>query len=141
MYSLSSMPNNSISAPARFTLDGIIFIPSTTVSTILSLIEHSSSINSYTVFSSSFLFTPNPLVIFPCGSRSIVKTFFPASAKQEARLIAVVVLPTPPFWLAIAIILLIIILISFFIGFIIALIYMHFYKKMFHVKHFVYFYF
>ena len=26
-----------------------------------------------------------------------IKTFFPASAKQEARLIAVVVLPTPPF--------------------------------------------
>ena len=72
---------------------------------ILSLMLHSSNINSYTVFSNSSLSIPSPLVVFPCGSKSIVSTFFPASARQADRLIAVVVLPTPPFWLAIAIIL------------------------------------
>ena len=99
------MPSNSISAPARFTFDAIIFKLSTTVLFILSLIVHSSNINSYTVFSTSFLSTPNPLVILPCGSKSIANTFFLLSAKQAARLIAVVVFPTPPFWFAIAIIL------------------------------------
>ena len=48
---------------------------------------------------------PNPLVVFPCGSISIKSTFWPASAKHADKFIAVVVLPTPPFWLAIAIIL------------------------------------
>src|SRR5688572_21301039 len=42
---------------------------------------------------------PRPVEALPCGSRSITSTLrFAASA--VARLIAVVVLPTPPFWLA-----------------------------------------
>ena len=45
----------------------------------------------------SFLSIPRPLVIFPCGSISIANTFFPNDAKHEDKLIAVVVLPTPPF--------------------------------------------
>src|SRR5271166_1633081 len=45
---------------------------------------------------------PSPLVAFDCGSQSTssVSTF--AAAMDEARLMAVVVLPTPPFWLATA---------------------------------------
>ena len=57
------------------------------------------------VFSTSFFSTPIPLVVFPCGSISMVRTFCPISPKQEERLIAVVDLPTPPFWFAIAIVL------------------------------------
>src|SRR6516162_1431217 len=38
---------------------------------------------------------------FPCGSRSTTRTCAPCSARQAARLTAEVVLPTPPFWLAI----------------------------------------
>ena len=42
-------------------------------------------------------FDPSPLVRLPCGSTSTSRTFLPASARDVARLIAVVVLPTPPF--------------------------------------------
>src|SRR3546814_3500966 len=37
-----------------------------------------------------------------CGSRSISRVRQPIAAKAVAMLIAVVVLPTPPFWLAMA---------------------------------------
>ena len=40
---------------------------------------------------------PRPVVAFACGSRSISSTGVPASATQAAMLMAVVVLPTPPF--------------------------------------------
>src|SRR5579875_272387 len=43
-----------------------------------------------------------PEVALPCGSRSIRRTRNLRLAKATAKLIAVVVLPTPPFWLAIA---------------------------------------
>src|SRR5215467_14097655 len=43
---------------------------------------------------------PSPVLAFPCGSRSISSTRWPIAASAVARLIAVVVLPTPPFWLA-----------------------------------------
>ena len=46
--------------------------------------------------------TPSPADAFACGSRSTSRTRTPASARQAARLIAVVVLPTPPFWLVTA---------------------------------------
>src|SRR3954462_13804639 len=45
---------------------------------------------------------PKAVEALPCGSRSIKRTFSPTAARAVARLIAVVVLPTPPFWLAIA---------------------------------------
>src|SRR4051794_16893747 len=48
-------------------------------------------------------FTPRPAVRLACGSMSMQRTLNPSSARAPARLIAVVVLPTPPFWLAIAI--------------------------------------
>src|SRR3954471_7128751 len=44
-----------------------------------------------------------PLVEFDCGSQSISRVFTSAAANDEARLMAVVVFPTPPFWLATAI--------------------------------------
>src|SRR5207247_5779961 len=43
---------------------------------------------------------PRPEVAFACGSRSTTSARWPASARQAARLIAVVVIPTPPFWVA-----------------------------------------
>src|SRR5476649_963203 len=45
---------------------------------------------------------PLPVVALPCGSRSIKSTRLPAPARLAARLTLVVVLPTPPFWLATA---------------------------------------
>src|SRR3954465_8716108 len=45
---------------------------------------------------------PKAVEALPWGSRSIKRTFSPTAAKAVARLMAVVVFPTPPFWLAIA---------------------------------------
>ena len=42
-------------------------------------------------------------VRLPCGSASTSKTFNPELANATPRLTAVVVFPTPPFWLAMAI--------------------------------------
>src|SRR6185503_8065463 len=47
---------------------------------------------------------PSPVLALPCGSRSMTSTLWPAAARAVARLTAVVVLPTPPFWLATAMI-------------------------------------
>ena len=46
--------------------------------------------------------TEVPVVVLPWGSRSTMSTFLPKADTQEDRLTAVVVLPTPPFWFAIA---------------------------------------
>src|ERR1700760_4781599 len=43
---------------------------------------------------------PSPVEALPCGSLSISSTRSPTAARAVPRLIAVVVLPTPPFWLA-----------------------------------------
>ena len=43
---------------------------------------------------------PSPVEALPCGSRSTISTRSPIAASAVPRLIAVVVLPTPPFWLA-----------------------------------------
>src|ERR1700694_3853499 len=48
------------------------------------------------------LSTPLPMVALPCGSRSISSTRRRVAARDAARLTAVVVLPTPPFWFAMA---------------------------------------
>src|SRR5690554_1753702 len=49
--------------------------------------------------------TPKPVEALPCGSRSTTRTDLAAwAASAVARLTAVVVLPTPPFWLATAMI-------------------------------------
>ena len=41
--------------------------------------------------------TPTPVEALPCGSRSRISTFSPTAASAVPRLMAVVVLPTPPF--------------------------------------------
>src|SRR6516225_2731790 len=46
--------------------------------------------------------TPKPLVALPWGSESMTSTLMSFAASEAAKLIAVVVFPTPPFWLAIA---------------------------------------
>src|ERR671936_1070089 len=46
---------------------------------------------------------PRPVEAFPCGSRSTTRILWPSSARAAPRLTAVVLLPTPPFWLATAI--------------------------------------
>src|SRR5688572_9804110 len=43
---------------------------------------------------------PSPVEAFPWGSRSMIRTRLPTAASAVARLTVVVVLPTPPFWLA-----------------------------------------
>src|SRR3569833_729149 len=43
---------------------------------------------------------PRPVLALPCGSRSTISTRSPTAASAVPRLIAVVVLPTPPFWFA-----------------------------------------
>src|SRR5690242_3069113 len=45
---------------------------------------------------------PSPYRTEPCGSTSTSSVFTPRRAIATARLIAVVVFPTPPFWLTIA---------------------------------------
>ena len=45
---------------------------------------------------------PSPVVALPWGSRSTTSTRNPSSASAAPRFTAVVVLPTPPFWFAIA---------------------------------------
>src|ERR1700760_4997091 len=43
---------------------------------------------------------PRPVEALPWGSRSITRVGAPTAASAVPRLMAVVVLPTPPFWLA-----------------------------------------
>src|SRR5580692_8866826 len=45
---------------------------------------------------------PRPVEALPCGSASSSSTRSPTAARAVPRLMAVVVLPTPPFWLAMA---------------------------------------
>src|SRR5919106_4794717 len=52
--------------------------------------------------SSSCGLNPRPTDSEPCGSKSTSSTFRPSSASAAPRLMVVVVLPTPPFWLHIA---------------------------------------
>ncbi|CPU66123.1 Uncharacterised protein [Mycobacteroides abscessus] len=52
--------------------------------------------------SSSCGLTPRPTDAAPCGSKSTSRTLRPYSASAAPRLMVVVVLPTPPFWLHMA---------------------------------------
>ena len=60
--------------------------------------------HSYNEHSTSVISTPRPLEALACGSASMTRTFFSRVASEAARLIVVVVLPTPPFWFAITMI-------------------------------------
>jgi hypothetical protein len=48
--------------------------------------------------------TPRPLEALACGSASTTSTLFSSVANEAAKLMVVVVFPTPPFWFAKAII-------------------------------------
>src|SRR6202140_6003656 len=70
---------------------------------ITSRIETLWTSTSYIDFSSVSGSIPCDIVRLPCGSMSQHSTRWPSSAKATARLSVVVVLATPPFWLANAI--------------------------------------
>src|SRR6266446_573312 len=91
----------STSAPARSRSAGTRNNRSRRVGRILSTIEAPPSNGSYRLSPSSSCM-PSELVAFACGSRSTIKMRWPRSASAHPRLTAVVVLPTPPFWFAIA---------------------------------------
>src|SRR3990172_4537341 len=57
------------------------------------------------VLSRAYNWTPHPSERLPCGSISTIRTERPRSARAEPRERVVVVLPEPPFWFAIAIVL------------------------------------
>ena len=61
-------------------------------------------IHSYSVQSTSWVLAPRPLLALACGSASMRRIFFSKVASDAARLMVVVVFPTPPFWFAKAII-------------------------------------
>ena len=98
----TSIPDNWMSAGIRSTPSGWCRIPSPGRS--------GSSIRIRPIASDSVKGSlsgwglPRLIVRLPCGSPSISRTFFPACAKLIPRLAQVVVLPTPPFWLAMAMI-------------------------------------
>src|SRR5437773_8739713 len=67
-----------------------------------SLIVNSPSvIASYTLLVTCAM-SRNDIVLLAWGSRSMSSVGLPRSARAAARLMAVVVLPTPPFWFAMA---------------------------------------
>src|SRR5262249_19044220 len=101
-YSRRSMSMSSISAPASDTAAGITARPGICEARTQSPSGARPSRNSYEPGERSLLEMPRPVEALPWGSRSISRTCSPTAASAVARLIAVVVLPTPPFWLAMA---------------------------------------
>src|SRR4051795_9144956 len=88
--SASSAPARSIEETARSTSCSWITSWIGTLCTSTSNIERSIESG----------FRPWLIVRLPCGSRSTRSTFMPCSANATPRLSVVVVLATPPFWLA-----------------------------------------
>src|SRR5215468_8727414 len=72
------------------------------IGTSASASRHSPSSTSQVLRSSCDLSTPLPMVVLPWGSMSISSTRRLVAARDAARLTAVVVLPTPPFCIAMA---------------------------------------
>ncbi len=97
-------PASSTSAPASAIADGITSTPGDVPWTTSSARSTPSRRPSYIERSIAARSIPNPLVAFPCGSRSIRRTRSPEMARRLARFTTVVVLPTPPFWFAQAIV-------------------------------------
>src|SRR5699024_11016670 len=96
---------SSISAPASWIVAGITSKLAVFVETHTSSAGRSSTSILYTQRSISALSTPTPLVALPCGSISTSKTLLSNLAMPALNLTADVVFPTPPFWLAMAIVL------------------------------------
>src|SRR5579862_4819417 len=104
--SLVSRPIGSVSsrtsATVRSWLAGSSWKPPRSTPTRASLKDTSPSRTSQALRVSCDLSTPLPMVALPCGSRSMSRTRRLVAAREAARLTAVVVLPTPPFWFAMA---------------------------------------
>ena len=93
---------SSISAPARSRLAGATNRPLTSVGS-MQFSSGTSCISTWYIDVSRPRFSmPRPVEALPCGSRSMISARWPSSARQAPTLIVVVVLPTPPFWLATA---------------------------------------
>ena len=105
MYSLFSLSTNSISIATRSICDGI----TSTFGEVDFIIASSGVLLCsriwYVPISTLSTSIPNPELALACGSASINKTFFSKTPSDAAKLTEVVVFPTPPFWLAIAMIL------------------------------------
>ena len=97
-----SISTSSSSAPARSMLEGMTETLSNSVLIIASLAGQPPISTLYDDFTSSRLLMPKPLVELPCGSISMSRVLYPFAPSAAVRLTAVVVLPTPPFWLTIA---------------------------------------
>ena len=95
------MLTSSISAPARSMVAGTHSRSGEAVlGTAASAREISPSSASYTDGVPTRCSTPSAVLALPCGSRSMTSTRTPCRASAAARLTVLVVLPTPPFWLA-----------------------------------------
>src|SRR5262245_55136171 len=101
------MVSTRTSAAVRSWFAGRMSKPAFSILTIASTMLQSPSSTSVAEFSSVRLSTPQPMVALPCGSKSTSSTLRLVAASEAARLTAVVVLPTPPFWFATAMIFLI----------------------------------
>ena len=100
--SRASTRMSSISAAVRSAVAGSTSQPLASERTRTSLTGRPSTSTSNTLLSSAYLSIPQPMVALPCGSRSTSSTRLPIMASAAARLTQVVVFPTPPFWLAMA---------------------------------------
>src|ERR671920_558568 len=100
-YSRATTETSSISAPARSMVagtqesSGVAVVGCTT-----SASELSPTRASYTDGVPTLWSTPRAVLVLPCGSRSMTSVRSPYSARATPRLTEEVVLPTPPFWLA-----------------------------------------
>src|SRR5215213_1108871 len=74
----------------------------TAVGLITSRIDTALSRNTSYIFFSMAWRSTYDMLLLACGSRSMRSVFLCRKARAAARLMAVVVLPTPPFWFAIA---------------------------------------
>ena len=93
----------SMPAPARALLEGITspyLVETTDFLGSAPLIS-----TSYTLGEAVFLSTPMPDVALAWGSKSHSSTRFPRAFRDAVMFTVVVVLPTPPFWLTMAMIL------------------------------------
>ena len=96
------MSTSSSSAPDKSTVDGTTLRLGMPDATVAWLMVADPRMTSYVPVFRAEGGTPRPVLALPWGSKSISNTDWPTATKAVARFTAVVVLPTPPFWLAIA---------------------------------------
>ena len=100
-FSRATTLTSSISAPARSMVAGTTSRPGRSGASVIRSCSGSPSTSaSYVDGMPRWCSTPSAVEALPCGSRSITSTRWPSWARAAATLTVVVVLPTPPFWLA-----------------------------------------